>query len=203
MVMQTRMEDTRKIREVEGGQIGKTETHKYLGILMNEKDYLEDHLKQKAKLSTSHLAQIKIIGSEHRVGVESIRVQLELYDKCACPEISYGIHAWGRLKKNEIDELEKIQGTLPRGIFNSPPSTPYAGVLIKTGMWPMIDRINYSTLMYYHSIMNSEKRLVKEIVIQQEQKHLPNTFSAGKIVGFRDHIKINKKNKEIGMEKVM
>ena len=40
----------------------------------------------------------------------------------------------------------------------------------------MIDRINYATLMYYHSVINSENRLVEEIVIQQQQKQLPNTF---------------------------
>ena len=65
-VVRTGKEDTREItEEVEGGQIGRTETHKYLGILKNEKGDLEDHLKQNAKLSTSVLAQIKIIGSQH------------------------------------------------------------------------------------------------------------------------------------------
>ena len=87
---------------------------------MNEKGDLEDHLKQKAKLSTSLLAQIKIIASQHRVGAESIRVQLELYDKYAYSAISYGIHAWVRLKRNDIDEFEKIQGTLLQGILNLP-----------------------------------------------------------------------------------
>ena len=164
MVMQTGKEDTREITEE--GQIGKTETHKYLGILMNEEGDLEDHLEQKAKLSTSVPAQIKITGSQHRVRAESIRVQLELYDKCAYPAISYGIHACCRLKKNEINELEKIQRTLLRRIFNLPQSIPYAGVLIETKMRPMENRINYATLMYYHSAMNSEKRLVKETVIQ-------------------------------------
>ena len=170
-MVRTGKEYTREItEEVEGGQIGKTETRKYLGILINEKGDLEDHLKQKPKLSTSLLAQIKIIGSQYRVGAESIRIQLELYDKCAYPAISYGIHAWGRLKKNEIDELEKIQSTLLRGIFKLTQNTPYAGVLFETVMWSMIDRINYATLMCYHSVINPENRLVKEIVIQQEQK---------------------------------
>ena len=78
MVMRTGKEDTREItEEVEGGQIGRTETHKYLGILTNETTL------EKAQLSTSLLAEIKIIGSQHRVRAESIRVQLELYEKCA------------------------------------------------------------------------------------------------------------------------
>ena len=157
MVMQTEKEDSREItEEVEGGQIGKTETHKYLGILMNEKSDLEGNLKQRAKLSTSLLAQIKVIGSQHQVGAESVRVQPVLYDKCAYPAISYGIHARSGLKKNAIDEQEKIQGTLLQRIFNLRQSTPYAGTLIETGMWPVIDRINYATLMYYHSVINSE-----------------------------------------------
>ena len=39
----------------------------------------------------------------------------------------------------------------------------------------MTDSINYATLMYYQSVINLENRLVKEILIQQEQKQLPNT----------------------------
>ena len=63
-MVRTGKEDITEItEEVEGGQIGRTKTHKYLGIRMNEKGDLENHLKQKAKLSTSLLAQIKIIGS--------------------------------------------------------------------------------------------------------------------------------------------
>ena len=69
-VVRTGKEDTREItEEVEGGQIGRTETHKYLGILKNEKGDLEDHLKQKAKLSTSVLAQIKILDHSIELGL--------------------------------------------------------------------------------------------------------------------------------------
>ena len=88
MVMRTGKDDTRQItEEVEGGQIRKTEKRKCFGILINEKLDLVDHLKQKAKLSTSLQAQIRTTESQHRVGVESIRVQLELYDECAYPVI--------------------------------------------------------------------------------------------------------------------
>ena len=40
----------------------------------------------------------------------------------------------------------------------------------------MINRMNHAILVYYHSVINSENRLVKEIVIQQERKQLPNAF---------------------------
>ena len=44
--------------------------------------------------------------------------------------------------------------------------------------------------MYYHSVINSENRLVKKIVIQQKQKELPNTF----------HERVSQLRKSLGLE---
>ena len=37
-------------------------------------------------------------------------------------------------------------------------------------------RINYASLMLFHSVINSSKRLATDIVLQQEKSNLPNTF---------------------------
>ena len=61
-------------------------------------------------------------------------------------------------------------------ILNLPLSTPYAGVLMETGIWPVMARINYATLMLFHSVINSNNRPATDIVLQQEKSNLPNTF---------------------------
>ena len=122
------------------------------------------------------MAQVITIGSQCRVGSESVRVQLELYDKCAYSSIFYGIHAWGRIKREEDKELEKLQSDMLKRILNLPLSTPYTGVLMETGIWPVMARINYAILMLFHSVINSKNRLATDIVLQQEKSNLLNTF---------------------------
>ena len=54
--------------------------------------------------------------------------------------------------------------------------TPCIGILMETGKWPIAERIQYSTLMFHHSIINSKERLVTDVILEQEDKHHQNTF---------------------------
>ena len=62
------------IEEVKAGKIERTMTQKYLGIIVNEKGELENHIKEKTKSATKILAQIRTKCSQCRVGSESVRV---------------------------------------------------------------------------------------------------------------------------------
>ena len=79
-----------------------------------------------------------------------------------------------KLSKAEIQNLEKVQGRALKRIFSLPITTPYIGLIIETGVWPAEQRINYSSLMLYHNIINSSKdRLVKQRIKEQRaQKYL-------------------------------
>ena len=61
-------------------------------------------------------------------------------------------------------------------ILNLPLSTPYNGVLMETGILPVMARINYATLMLFHFVINSNNRPATDIVLQQEKSNLPDTF---------------------------
>ena len=62
-------------------------------------------------------------------------------------------------------------------IMNLPLSAPYTGILMETGIWPVIASVNFATLMLFNSGINSNKRLATDIVLlQQEKSDLPNTF---------------------------
>ena len=60
------------------------------------------------------------------------------------PAYLYGLEAWGKIDKNEINEMEKIQGRALKRIFNLPISTSYIGLIMETGTWPANQRIQYS-----------------------------------------------------------
>ena len=56
-------------------------------------------------------------------------------------------------------------------------STPNIGILYETRIWPIKERIEYSTMMLFHSIMNSDdEQISKKIIEQQQKEKLKNTM---------------------------
>ena len=77
------------------------------------------------------------------------------------------MEAWSNIRKEEMKEIEKIQGKRLKSIFKLPVSTSYIGVIMETGIWPAEQRIQYATMMLYHNIQNNDTtrkalQLVKE-----------------------------------------
>ena len=76
-----------------------------------------------------------------------------------------------------MNEIEKIQGTPLKRIFNLPKSTSYIGLIMEIGTWPANQRIQYSTMMLYHNIMNSDhKRVARKILAEQTKSNHKNTM---------------------------
>ena len=117
------------------------------------------------------------IGAKTQVEKEEARVKIKLLETCFMPALLYGMEAWKKLSKAEIQHLEKNQGKALKRIFNLPIITPYIGLIIETGVWPAEQRINYSSLILYHNIINSSKdRLVKQIIPERRVQNHQNTF---------------------------
>ena len=53
------------------------------------------------------------------------------------------------VSKIEYDELDKIQKIALTEIYNLPISTPYWGILLETGIWPLKCMIIYRQMMLY------------------------------------------------------
>ena len=68
--------------------------------------------------------EISAVGAKHQVGKEEIRVKLKLY-VCLMPALLYGLEAWGKIDRDEMNEIEKIQRKVLKRIFNLPISTSY------------------------------------------------------------------------------
>ena len=115
--------------------------------------------------------EICAIGAKTQAGKEEIRVKLKLFETCLMSALLYTMEVWKKLSKAEIQHLGKIQGKAFKRKFSLPITTPYIGVIIETGVWPAEQRINYSSLILYHNIINSSKDgLVKQIIQEQSTK---------------------------------
>ena len=64
----------------------------------------------------------------------------------------------GKIDKDEMNEIEKIQGRALKRISNLPISTSKIGLIMETGIWPAKQRIQYRIMMLYHNIMNSDHK---------------------------------------------
>ena len=89
-------------------------------------------------------------------------------------------------------------------ILQLPVTTPSTGLLMETGIWPAKERIEHSTLMIIHSIINSNKeRISQKIILEQRKKGMTNTlYERAKEIGQSIGMNIDqaKKNEKINTE---
>ena len=122
---------------------------------------------------------MKSIAKYYNVGEVFVNVRISLYESCIVPSLLYNLEGWNKLKRSEIDSLEKIQRKTLCSLLQLPKTTPYIGLLNELGMWRVEEQIMYRKIMLYHNIQNSPTtRLIKRIVDEQKENIESDTFYA-------------------------
>ena len=81
---------------------------------------------------------------------------------------TFQLEVWGRIMKTEMAEMTTIQRNRLKQIFHLPKSLSNTEILIETGIWPVKERLEWVTMMMYHSIMNNDdERIAKKILKEQ------------------------------------
>ena len=179
VIVKTEREDEQEANEtVKAGRIQRIDKWKYLGMTISADGQLTEHIKELNSRCDIINREISGIGAKTQVEKEDVRVKLKLFETCLMPVLLNGIEVWKKLSKSEIQNLEKIKGKALKRIFSLPITTLYIGLIIEKEVWPAEQRINYSSLMVYHSIINSSKDgLVRQIIQEQRaQNHSNNSY---------------------------
>ena len=205
MTIRTGREKQEQIEEeVKEGKIDEVATYSYLGIMLNKEGNLKEHIKETESKASRIIREINGISSKQNVGQEEIRVKIKLFETCLILAILYGFKAWGKILKSEMQAIEKIQNQSLKKILQLPVTTPSTGLLMETGIWPAKERIEHSTLMLIHSIINSNKeRISQKIILEQRKKGMTNTlYERAKEIGQSIGMNIDqaKKNEKINTE---
>ena len=108
---------------------------------------LTEHMKKLKTRNDFINIEICATGAKTQIGKEEVRLKLKLFETCLMPALLYGMEAWKKLSKAEIQNVEKIQGKALKRIFSLPITTSYIGLIIETGVWPAEQGKNYSSLM--------------------------------------------------------
>ena len=169
MIIRTGQGLPEKITEMtREGIIPEAELHQYVGIWVNEKGTLSNHIVEMEKKANIITREIKKLGMENVIGGEALRARVKLYEATMIQAILFNLEGWGGLLPEEVDKFEGIQCKSLKELLNLPKSTSYLGVLWEVGCWPMRERIQYKQLMLFHNILHSpETRLARRILQQQ------------------------------------
>ena len=135
------------------------------------------HIKETENKASRIMREINGISSKQNLGQEDIRVKIKLFETCLVPAMLYGFEAWRKILKSQMQTTEKIQNYSLKKILRLPLTTPSTELLMETGIWPAKERIEYSTLMLIHNIINSNKdRILQEIIFEQRNKGMLNAL---------------------------
>ena len=122
--------------------IERTKSYKYLGITLNEKNSLKEHIKNvKSKCEAAYQTIMAICGDSELKGIQ-MRAAWTLINACIEPIIMYGLESTSPTK-NEITELNRIWTNIIKRILMTPQSTPNEAIYMETGtldVETMLDR---------------------------------------------------------------
>ena len=105
------MEPEETIEErVKEGIVCKTDIYKHLGGVINKEGNLKDHILEWNKKCEVINGEVIAIGSQQQVAKGEIRVKLKIYETFLMPALPYELEAWEKISKDEMNEIEKIQG---------------------------------------------------------------------------------------------
>ena len=85
---------------------------------------LTEHIKQLNTRCDIISREICAIGTKTQVRKVEVRVKLKLFETCLMPAFLYGMEAWKKLSKLEVQHLQQIQGKALKRIFNLLITTP-------------------------------------------------------------------------------
>ena len=111
------------------------------------------------------------------------------------PALLYELEARGKIDKDEMNEIEKIQGRALKKIFNLPISTSYIDLTMEKGTWPANQRIQYTKTMLYHNINSDHKKIARKILAEQTKSNHKNTMIS-KVQQIAQEIGVKLKNVE-------
>ena len=107
------------------------------------------------------------------------------------PAIIHGLEVWGRITATEMKEISKIQVIALKQILQYPKSTSNIEILFETGIWPIVGRIEYSTMMLFHSVMNLDDERISKKIIEQQQKEKLNNAMYERVKDVAKELEIN------------
>jgi hypothetical protein len=131
-----------------------TESYKYLGMTINKKGNLADHLvKTKGKVEAALQTSFSLAGNDEFYKME-MSTTWRLVHACILPILTHGAETWNPTKA-ELKEAQRILNNTLKRILRIPTTTPSEIITAETGVWDIETQMDKKQIMYYHKIRNN------------------------------------------------
>ena len=140
-------------------EIERTKAYKYLGVTLNEKNNLKDHIKStKGKCEAAYQTIMAICGDSELKGIQ-MKAAWTLINTCIEPIIMYGLEALSP-SKTEILELNRIWTNIIKRILMTPQSTPNEVLYMEAGILDVETMIDRNKIKMICRLMESNNQLM-------------------------------------------
>ena len=78
-------------------------------MVINKSGNLKDHILEVNRKYELINIGVSAIGAKYQVGKEEIRVKQKLYETSLMPALLYGLEAWGKIDKDEMNEQGRFK----------------------------------------------------------------------------------------------
>ena len=133
--------------------IEETTKYKYLGDIITPDGKNTENLQSRfTKLQATTININTIASSEVLYRIET-SVLLHLYEKKCIPGLLTNAESWTLSRKDE-DDLEKMEISAVKSLFNLPVHTPTVAIIFSLGLLYTIQRVDQKQLIYLHRLLN-------------------------------------------------
>ena len=130
-------------------------SYKYLGDLISSNGKNKENIAERRKKMVAATMSIKTIASNEILNRIETAVLLELHEKISISSLLNNGEAWDLLI-GETKELEQIELTNVKSLFDLPTKTPTPAVLHAFGLLYTSNRIAKKQLLYLHRLLNKD-----------------------------------------------
>ena len=186
------------------------EKYKYLGITLNKKINMKDHIEEvQRKTEAAYQTIMSITGSPDFKGIE-MQAIWQLVESCIIPIMTYGTEACP-ITKSEMKRMNSMLEAIIKKILMVPISTPREPLYYETGLLDvehtiMKNKMNYlrclkaSNNTIIRAILQADSKWKKEIEEKRRQLQIEDTHKQGIIkrkikMNFEKALKIQGENK--------
>ena len=143
---------------VRQGQISISDKEKYVGVMINEKGNNTNRVKSSKDKAIILSKLVNEWGSPFKVGNLAIQTRMFLINNLAIQSVFHSAETWTNISETNKKSIEGVHRHLLTSALEVEQSTPYIGILVELGEWPIHQTLHYKMLMlcgYFYCMLST------------------------------------------------
>ena len=157
-------------------EMGSCSQYKYLGDNINCKNNLDVNLEKREK--QAHLDTMELIAISKGMNIPEEDIQVKLMEVVIIPTIYYNSETWTKMRKSDINNINKITLRCLKRLLKLPENTPGYWLYTETGIILAEQQVTKKKLIFLHRILcGPPTKLIKQVYDEQKKLDLPKCWN--------------------------